>query len=314
MRITYAELDSRANQLAHHLRDLGIGSGSLVAVSTERVPEMMIAFLGVLKTGAAYVPVDPTYPPERQAFMLADSEAPVVVTQEALAARLPESEATVVCIDRDWPEIADHPQAPPAREGDARSLAYVIYTSGSTGVPKGVEIEHRSVVNLLQAMREAPGLDAGDVLVNVTTSAFDLSVPDLYLPLVCGARLVVMPRDVAVDGRRLGAALADVGATFMQATPTTWAMLVESGWQGSPDLRIVCGGEALPRALANTLCEARRVPVAHVRPHRDDGLVLDPAAPRREDRHRSAVRSPTRGSTSSTRRSSPFPSASPGEL
>jgi amino acid adenylation domain-containing protein len=254
VRISYADLDSRANQVAHHLRDLGIGPGSLVAVSTERVPEMMVAFLGVLKSGAAYVPIDPTYPPERKAFMLTDSAAPVLLTQEALVARLPESDAAVVCIDRDWPEIAAQPTAAPPAEGDARSLAYVIYTSGSTGVPKGVEIEHRSVVNLLGAMRVEPGLGADDVLVNVTTSAFDLSVPDLYLPLVCGARLVILPRDVALDGRRLGAALDDVGATFMQATPTTWAMLVESGWRGSPGLRIVCGGEALPRALANGLC------------------------------------------------------------
>jgi amino acid adenylation domain-containing protein len=215
---------------------------------------MMVALLGVLKSGAAYVPIDPTYPHERKAFMLEDSEAPVLLTQEALVGGLPESSAAVVCLDRDWPEIASGPTTAPPSEGNARSLAYVIYTSGSTGLPKGVEIEHRSVVNLMEAMRKRPGLNAGDVLVNVTTSAFDLSVPDLYLPLFCGARLVIMPRDVTLDGRRLDTALEEAGATFMQATPTTWAMLVESGWQGRPSLKIVCGGEALPRALANQLC------------------------------------------------------------
>jgi amino acid adenylation domain-containing protein len=253
-RLTYAELDSRSNQLAHHLRSLAVCPGALVGVCMERVPELMVALLGVLKSGAAYVPIDPTYPRERQAFMLADSEAPVLVTQEKLVEQLPDSEALVVCLDRDWPEIASQATTAIAPTGGADSLAYVIYTSGSTGVPKGVEIEHRSVVNLLESMREQPGLTADDVVVNVTTSAFDLSVPDLYLPLVYGARLVILPRDVTLDARRLDKALAEAGATFVQATPTTWAMLVEEGWAGSTRLKIVCGGEALPRALANRLC------------------------------------------------------------
>jgi amino acid adenylation domain-containing protein len=253
--LTYGELDARANQLARHLQELGAGPGVLVGICTERVPELMVAILGVLKTGAAYVPIDPTYPAERQAFMLEDAETPVLVTQEALLESLPPSDAAVVCLDRDWAQIATQPADPTPAAADADALAYVIYTSGSTGQPKGVEIRHRSVVNLVESMLERPGLTADDVLVNVTTSAFDLSVPDLYLPLVCGARLVILPRDITLDPARLAPALAAAHATFVQATPTTWGMLVEAGWQGLEGLKIVCGGEALPRALANELLE-----------------------------------------------------------
>ena len=253
--LTYGALDERANRLAHHLHQLGVGAGDLVGICLDRVPETMVAILGTLKTGAAYVPVEPTYPPERQAFMLADAQASVLVTQESLLDELPPHPGSIVCIDRDWEEIAAQPADAPAADVDSDSRAYVIYTSGSTGRPKGVEIRHRSVVNLLGAMRVRPGLTEADVVVNVTTPAFDLSVPDLYLPLVCGAKLVILPRNDTQDPARLASALDDVGATFMQATPTTWRLLVDAGWEGRRELKIVCGGEALPRSLANELVE-----------------------------------------------------------
>ena len=252
---TYAELDDRASRLAQHLHGLGVRQGTLVGVCLERVPETMVALLGILKTGAAYVPVDPAYPAERRAYMVADAEAPVIVTQESLLEELAAQDGTLVCIDRDWPTISE--ETPFATDGRVASdaLAYVIYTSGSTGRPKGVEIRHRSVVNLLTSMAEHPGVDEGDVVVNVTTPAFDLSVPDLYLPLVRGATLVVAPKEHTQDPGRLAALLDRCGATLMQATPTTWRMLVDAGWEGKHDLKIVCGGEALPRSLANELVE-----------------------------------------------------------
>jgi amino acid adenylation domain-containing protein len=251
--LSYGELDERANRLAHHLQHLGVGAGDLVGICLDRVPATMVAILATLKTGAAYVPVEPTYPAERQAFMLDDAQAPVLVTQESLLEALPPHNGAVVCIDRDWTEIAARPATAPPATVDRDSLAYVIYTSGSTGRPKGVEIRHSSVVNLLASMRERPGLTEDDVVVNVTTPAFDLSVPDLYLPLVCGAKLVIASRETAQDPARLAGLLEDTGATLMQATPTTWRMLVEAGWEGRRELKIVCGGEALPRSLANEL-------------------------------------------------------------
>jgi amino acid adenylation domain-containing protein len=253
--LTYGELDDRSNHLAHHLQRFGVTEGTLVGICLDRIPETMVAMLGVLKTGAAYVPVEPTYPEERKAFLLEDAAAPVLLTQESLLESLPSHDAQVVCIDRDWDEIAAGPNDPVAGVVDPSAVAYVIYTSGSTGRPKGVEIRHSSVVNLLQAMSERPGITSDDVVVNVTTPAFDLSVPDLYLPLVSGAKLVFAHRDQTQDPARLAAALDEVGATCMQATPTTWRMLVDAGWEGRSELKIVCGGEALPRSLANELID-----------------------------------------------------------
>jgi amino acid adenylation domain-containing protein len=252
-RLTYAELDRRSSQLARELQALGAGRDTLVAICLERGLDLVVALLAVLKCGAAYVPIDPTYPSDRQAFMLEDAQAPVLLTQSALAATVPEHAAAIVCLDTDWPRIASRPATPPAVPADPDQLAYVIYTSGSTGKPKGVEITHRSVVNLISHMSAAPGLTADDVVANLTTPAFDLSVPDWYLPLCHGARLVIVPREETLDGVRLAERIDRCGATFVQATPTTWQLLVDAAWAGNPRLKIVCGGEVLPRALANEL-------------------------------------------------------------
>ncbi len=161
--------------------------------------------------------------------------------------------ATVICVDRDRPQIDAQSGDPVAVASDPEQRAYVIYTSGSTGQPKGVEVTHRSVANLMAHMRHAPGLSPEDVVANLTTPAFDLSVPDWYLPLTTGARLVIIPREATLDGVDLADWLTRSGATFVQATPTTWQLLVDAGWRGSASLKIVCGGEALPRALAEEL-------------------------------------------------------------
>jgi amino acid adenylation domain-containing protein len=252
-RLTYAELDRRANQLAHELIARGVKRGDLVGICLERSAELVVAMLGVLKSGAAYVPVDPGYPPERQAFLLRDAQVPLLVTESQLLDATPESAASTLCIDRDWSLCERRPVVRPSIEHDPEQLAYVIYTSGSTGRPKGVEITHRSVVNLVEHMRRAPGLEEHDIVANVTTFAFDLSVPDFYLPLCHGASLVIVPREETIDGARLASRLASCGATFVQATPTTWQLLLDTGWAGDDRLKIVCGGEALPRSLANQL-------------------------------------------------------------
>jgi amino acid adenylation domain-containing protein len=252
--LSYRELDESSNRLAHHLHELGVGDGMLVGICVERVPEVMVALLGVLKAGAAYVPIDPTYPRERQAFMLADAAVSVLLTQEGLLEDGLEA-PRIVCIDRDWEEIAAEPALRPAASPDPDALAYVIYTSGSTGNPKGVEIRHSSLVNLLEAMRERPGMDENDTVLSVTTLSFDIAGLELYLPLMCGAKLVIATRDQAQDPARLAAAIEEAAATFVQATPTTWRMLVDAGWEGRSGLKIVCGGEALPRGLANELVD-----------------------------------------------------------
>jgi amino acid adenylation domain-containing protein len=254
--LTYAELERRSNQLGHELAARGVGDGTLVGVCVERTTQLLVALLGVLKTGAAYVPIDPSYPAERVAYMLADAAAPVLISETSLVARLPETDAEILQLDGDATAIAARDaDSAPELERDPERLAYVIYTSGSTGRPKGVEIRHRSVVNLLTEMRERPGCAADDVVVNLTTFAFDLSVPDLYLPLVCGATLVVLPQEATVDGVLLAAALDEASATFVQATPTTWQMLVDSHWRGRKGLKIVCGGEATSPSLVEALLQ-----------------------------------------------------------
>ncbi len=250
--LTYRELDVRANQVAGHLRRLGVKPGDFVGVCTRRTTGMAVALLGVMKAGGAYLPLDPDFPPERLAFMLADSEAPVLITESVLADRLPAHRAQLVLIDDDWPEIAKRAPRKPKESSTPAGLAYVIYTSGSTGCPKGVVVPHRAVVNFLTSMAETPGLEANDTLVAVTTISFDISVLEIFGPLTVGGRLVLADKDVASDGRALAALIDASGATVMQATPATWRLLFQAGW-GSSDIRALCGGEAMPRDLAREL-------------------------------------------------------------
>ncbi|NJL51699.1 MAG: amino acid adenylation domain-containing protein [Hydrococcus sp. SU_1_0] len=250
--LTYRELNQRANQLAHYLQKLGVMPDVLVGICLERSLEMVVALLGVLKAGGAYVPLDPGYPTERISFVLQDAQVKVLVTQKSLASRLPDHTATVVCLDGDRETIASS-QVAVAVEVKPDNLAYVIYTSGSTGKPKGVLIPHRNAVNLLNSIQQKPGLTADDVLLSVTTISFDIAVSEIFLPLSVGAKLVLVSQQVAADGIQLLEALNTSGATFMQPTPVTWRLLLEAGWQGSPNLKMISTGEALPRELANRL-------------------------------------------------------------
>ena len=254
-RLTYAELNRRADLLAAHLRRRGVKAGVLVGVMVERSLDMIIALLGVMKSGGAYVPIDPAYPPEHVSFVLDDAKVPLLLTQEKLTRNLPVSAPEVVCLDRDWGAIIAESKglAVPPAAVSADDLAYVIYTSGSTGQPKGVEIPHRAVVNLLSSMRKKPGLASSDILAAVTTFSFDIAALELFLPLCVGAQLVMVSRDVASDGTLLLERLLDSGATVIQATPITFRLLMEAGWNGKPAMKVLCGGEALPRELAEQI-------------------------------------------------------------
>src|SRR6266568_6794211 len=218
----------------------------------ERSLEMMVALLGVLKAGAAYVPLDPAYPKDRLTFIAQDADIQLLLTQQSSATKISVS-AKVIRVDTDWPAIAAQSAEDPQIEVQPENLAYVLYTSGSTGRPKGVQIEHRNVVNFLDSMRREPGMCAEDVLLAVTTLSFDIAGLELYLPLTTGARVELASREQAADAQQLQALLKHSSATVMQATPATWRLLVESGWHGDSHLRALCGGEALPRELAEQL-------------------------------------------------------------
>jgi amino acid adenylation domain-containing protein len=233
--LTYRQLQDRAAAVAGVLARRGVARGDRVGVYLDRSADLLPALLGIMAAGAAYVPLDPAFPPDRLRLMEGDAGAAIVVTRELLA----EAAAST-----------GQPAGPGPRPGD---LAYVIYTSGSTGRPKGVAIEHRSLVNFLCSMQREPGLGPDDTLLAVTTLSFDIAGLELFLPLLAGARVVIATRDQAMDGRLLQAALRESGATVMQATPATWQMLIESGWPGDRRLTVLCGGEALPRELAEWL-------------------------------------------------------------
>jgi amino acid adenylation domain-containing protein/thioester reductase-like protein len=250
--ITYRELNARANQLARHLQALGVGPDVLVGICVERSLEMIVALLGILKAGGAYIPLDPAYPQQRLSLMLSDCQLSVLLTQQHLLAQLPEHQGQIVCLERHWQDITTQSQDNLDANANCENLAYVIYTSGSTGKPKGVQIMHRSVVNFLHFMGQHLELTEQDILLSVTTLSFDIAVLEIFLPMTLGASVIIASREEAMDGTALMAKLTN-GVTVMQATPATWQLLLEVGWQGSKNLKILCGGEALPKKLAQQL-------------------------------------------------------------
>ncbi len=252
-RYTYAELNGRANRLAHFLKQRGVGHGKLVGVYLDRSLEMVVALLAILKAGGAYFPLDPKFPKERLAFMIEDAEASLVLTQAAKSESLPSSNSKVVLLDNDENAFQEFPESNPANVNQPDDLAYVIYTSGSTGKPKGVMIPRRALVNFLQGMAKAPGITSTDILLAITTISFDISILELLLPLTVGGQVVVATSQQVGDAEELKKLLEQHRVTVMQATPTTWRMLVESGWAGKSDLKILCGGEALASDLARDL-------------------------------------------------------------
>lgn len=250
--LTYQELNRQANQLAHYLQAKQVGVETLVGICTKRSHAMVVGLLAILKAGCAYVPLDPAYPQERLAFMIEDAQLSVLLTESELLSALPDS-AEVIYLDSDSPAIALCPETNPNTTVTPENLAYTIYTSGSTGKPKGVQITHQAVVNFLTSMSRTPGICDQDISLAITTISFDIAALELYLPLSVGASIVIVSQEVALDASQLIKVIAESGATFMQATPATWRLLLSAGWQGNSGLKILCGGEAMSRKLANQL-------------------------------------------------------------
>jgi amino acid adenylation domain-containing protein len=255
LELTYAELERRANQLAQYIQARTGGSGKLVGIALERSLDMLVALLATLKAGCAYVPLDPKHPPARLRHILDDAGVAALIVDATVDAALVPPGTPVIDLARDAAAIAAESSTAPLSRRSAADLAYVIYTSGSTGLPKGVEIEHGSVVNLLEAMASRPGLAARDVFLAVTTIAFDIAALELFLPLAVGARVVIAAPDEIADGVRLLHRLERVRATALQATPATWRLLLEAGFRAGEGFKMLCGGEALRFDLAARLLE-----------------------------------------------------------
>ena len=251
--LTYAQLDARANRLANHLRALGAGPEARVGICLERSAQTAVAMLAALRTGAAYLPLDPAYPADRLAYMLEDSGAPVLVTQASLRGLLPAAGVRVVSVDEDADAIAAEPAEAPPSAAVAQNAAYVIYTSGSTGKPKGVQVTHANAASFFAGMDERVGGPVPGVWLAVTRISFDISVLELLWTLARGFHVIVQPElDQATDDEPLAGQIRRHAVTHLQCTPSLAALLVaESGVEAvAPLSRILLGGEALPAELA----------------------------------------------------------------
>ncbi len=249
--LSYAELNERSDAFARKLRSLGVRSGTLVGLCVERSPALLVGALAIWKAGGAYVPMDPGYPRERLAQMLEDSAAPVLVTEAAVNKELALQGATLAFVEEPaaaLPELSLEEDRPTSSHP-----AYVIYTSGSTGKPKGVLVPHSSVVNLLSSVAKEPGLTGSDVVLGVTTLSFDIAVSETWLPLTVGAKIVMVSRETASDGGLLREVVEKKAISFIDATPATYRLLLAAGWTGSPTLKVICTGEAMPLDLARQL-------------------------------------------------------------
>jgi amino acid adenylation domain-containing protein/non-ribosomal peptide synthase protein (TIGR01720 family) len=251
--LSYAALNRKANQFARQLLSIGAKPGDLIGVCLERSPSLMIVLLGIQKIAAAYVPIDPEYPRDRVAYMVSDSRASVLIVNPHDLRHTTALSKTCQLLPLDLDVLNGFSGHNLPNLQSPTNPTYVIYTSGSTGNPKGVQITQADLVNFLLSVKDKPGLDQTDSLLAVTTISFDIAGLELYLPLITGATIVLLEREQASDGTSLLSVLQNSGATVMQATPITWRLLLEAGWDGTGLKKILCGGEAFPVDLANQL-------------------------------------------------------------
>jgi amino acid adenylation domain-containing protein/non-ribosomal peptide synthase protein (TIGR01720 family) len=253
--LTYRQLNERANQLARYLADKGVSKETLVPICVERSLEMLIGILAILKAGGAFVPVDPEYPEDRINYMLEDSGARLVLCSKNGKSSLPQNQlfelieidgTDQILISGQLTSNLDYTTGP-------QQLAYVIYTSGSTGKPKGVMIEHTSVINLLISVANTVDFKSSSVFLSVTTYSFDICYLELFLPIIGGGRLIIVSREVAGDGYLLAESIANHKPTHLQATPTTWHLLLDAQWKNSEGIKILIGGEAVKDGLKDAL-------------------------------------------------------------
>ena len=262
-RLTYSELAKRVFRLARLLRLKGVAPGSMVGICLGRSADMLVAVLAVLEAGAAFVPLDPSFPISRLSFMVEDAKLALVLSDSATIQQLPWSQDSntnpTVLLDRDAAQLAALAPEPLPHDPDgtlaALRPAYVLYTSGSSGQPKGVVVPRLALSNFLESMAKRPGLRRRDQLLAVTTLSFDISLLELLLPLSCGATVVLASREQVLDGQAMIELVETHNINVMQATPSGWRVLLDAGWQGQSDLKALVGGESLPRDVAEALLE-----------------------------------------------------------
>lgn len=252
--ITYEELDTVSNQIAAYFIAHNVTNNDVIAVAIDRSISLVLCLLGLVKAGAAYVPIDPHLPTDRVNFILDNSGAKLLCTVQKYS----EQYAGItdkILFDNVLLNSHSQPHSEPDVEYDGNELAYILYTSGSTGQPKGVAIERHSLLNFLLSMQKEPGINQDDILLNITTISFDIAELELFLPLICGAQIIIVDNEVAKDGRALLEIIKTEQISIVQATPFTWRMILQSGWNKPLPIKAFCGGEALPKDLADKLLE-----------------------------------------------------------
>ncbi|MEO7584343.1 MAG: amino acid adenylation domain-containing protein, partial [Ferruginibacter sp.] len=258
--VSYYELNQMANQFARHLMAKGVKEEMLVPICIKRSQKMIIGILGILKTGAAFVPMDPDYPIDRISYMLTDTAAKIVVTTKESRWKIDHNAGVeIVQLDIDWPLINEENANNVHYNISPRHLVYTIHTSGSTGMPKGVMIEHGAVVNLLKSVSQIAGFNPASVFLSVTTFSFDICYLEFFVPLINGGKLIVVPREIAVDGVSLSRTINAFEPTHMQGTPATWQLLLDAGWRNKEGMIIMIGGEAVKEEIKDTLTQIGEV-------------------------------------------------------
>ena len=247
---SYQEASIKSDQFASKLIESGVKPGDLVGLCVDRDSYMLISILGILKAGAGYIPLEPTFPKDRINYMIDSSDLSIIICNEKYQERFPtiNSRLTIERLKDEVPHYISE-----FKEVDLESLMYVIYTSGSTGLPKGVELTHRSVSNFLQSMKDTPGMNDSTSLLAVTTLSFDIAVLEIFTPLLVGGSVFIASKDQTIIGDSLKEIIENQHINTMQATPSTWRLLLSSGWEANNDFKILCGGEPFPVDLAKTL-------------------------------------------------------------
>ena len=251
-KLTYAQLDEKANKLANYLLQYNVNE-SFIGLSLPRTEQLVIAALAILKAGANYLPLDPDFPDDRLKYIVSDAGAKLLITNTELKGKYEGIETDTILIDKTLSEIEQQSSTRPDVKNNTESLAYTIYTSGSTGNPKGVKVPHRAAVNFIESMAKVPGMSESDVLMAVTTLSFDISVLELFLPLHVGGTIVLASKRQSSSGKAMLDLIAEQNVTILQATPATWNILLMSKWEGNSNLKALCGGEAIQPTLIKQL-------------------------------------------------------------
>ena len=253
LKLTYSELSEKSNRLANYLIQKSVKSGNYVGIYMNRSIDMLVSLIAVWKSGCAYIPLDPSFPADRLEYMIKDSNPKIIITEQQLENSAILNNKNKIVLDTEWDNMMNVKSSSPGITYTFDTPAYVIYTSGSTGKPKGVILSHKNMLNFLLSMQKSPGMNKNDIILAITTLSFDIAVLELYLPLITGAQIILATTEDVLDSFKLIELMDEHKTTMLQATPSSWKMLLDANWNGNPNLKALTGGEPITPPLAEEL-------------------------------------------------------------